>query len=140
MKKRSILFVLIFLPLIFFSQEGKWEIRVNNRVIVSTGTEDKTANTRIIKTRDWKRGGYLEIKFTEESPNAWKRSFILDDENDAQLWSGDSVTYLKISLMQLKQIFPGRKEINIYTIVAPANPQMAARIRRMHLCTIKISK
>jgi hypothetical protein len=140
MKKIALLFALAFLPLIIFSQEGKWEIRFNNRVIISTGTEDKAANTRIVKAREWKRSGYLEIKFLEGSPNAWKRSFILDDENDAQLWTKDSVTYLKISLMQLRQIFSGRKEINIYTIVAPANPQMAARIRRVHLCTLKIPR
>jgi hypothetical protein len=119
-------------------QDGKWMIKINGKPLLITSTEDKAANTKIIKSSVWRKSGYLELIYTESEPNAWKRSFQLVDENDNQLLSRDSTTKIKIPLYQLRKIFAGKKELTIYTVVAPANPDIMIRIRRVHLCTMKL--
>jgi len=79
----------------------------------------------------------LEISFTEDEPDTWWRSFHFNDEQDNELIRKDSVTYFKIPAKELQRIFTGKKEIRIYTTIAPRDPNLAVRIRRVHLCTLR---
>lgn len=135
------LFVLIALGFFSFSgqaQTGKWMIKLNGKLVLATATENQDANTKNIKSSDWKKKGYLEIIFTENEPNAWKRSFLFNDEAGQQLMTKDSVTRIKIPLAELRKTFAGKKELTIYTIVSPLDPTALARIRPIHLCTLKL--
>lgn len=120
------------------TQEGKWTIKMNGKILLSTSTEDEKTNTKKISLTEWKKTGSLELSFTDADPVFWIRSFLLVDENDVQLFNADSTIKLKISLSKLRKLFTGKKRIVIYTVARPSNPDIAVRIRRVHLCTLKL--
>lgn len=129
---------LLLLGLEGSAQSGSWKIKLNNKVLLSTNTESENKNARYIKRSDWLKNGFLEINFKETETGVWKRSFLFVDEADNQLLSKDSVTHAKIKITTLRKIFAGKREIRIYTIVAPLDPNLAIRIRRVHLCTLRL--
>ena len=89
-----------------------------------------------ISQLEWRKSGYLEVRYKEAEPDIFKRSFLFYDENDNQLLNKDSVTYTKIANTTLRKLFAGKKKMVIYVVIAPRNPMMMIRIRRMHLCTL----
>ena len=119
-------------------KEDSWKIKLNNKVLLATSREDEKANTKKITSAELKKNGYLEISFKEANPNTWKRSFLFFDKDDKQLLAIDSVTYTKMHIATLRKLFAGQKEIIIYTIVSPLDPNIAIRIRRVHLCTLRL--
>ncbi len=138
MKRIVLLAGLILSTLFVHAQEGKWKIKMNGKTLFYTSTENEKVNTKKISSSEWKKTGYLEISFTENEPDMWKRSFLLADENDEQLFTVENSTKAKIPLSKLRKLFVGKKVLTIYTIIAPVNPMMAIRMRRVHLCTLQL--
>lgn len=138
MQKLVVFLLLGFLSLSVQAQTGKWMIKLNGKVVVATAEENKDVNTKNIKSSEWKKKGYLEILFTENEPNTWKRSFLFNDESDQQLLTKDSVTKVKIPLAELRKTFAGKREVAIYTIVSPLDPTVMIRMKSIHLCTLKL--
>ena len=124
--------------MLLHAQTGTWKVSLNNKLLLSTSREDEKINTRNISLTSWKKKGYLEIRFKEVNPNSWRRSFLFFDEADNQLLAKDSVSYVKIPLTVLRKLFTGKKQIRIYTIIAPLDPNIAIRMRRVHLITLKL--
>lgn len=120
------------------AQEGKWKIKINGKTLLYTSIEDEKNNTKKISSSDWRKSGYLEIIYTETDPSFWKRSILFTDEKDNQLLSREGTTKAKIPLSTLRKLFAGKKEVVIYTVASPVNPDIAVRIRRVHLCTLKL--
>ena len=120
------------------AQSGSWKIRMNNKSLLATSHEDEKVNTKKIISSEWKKSGNLEIIFKEAEPNTWRRWFLFFDAEDNELLSKDSTTNAKISLSALRKLFIGKKEIRIYTVISPLDPNIAIRIRRVHLCTLKL--
>lgn len=118
--------------------QDSWKVKLNNKLLLATSKEDEKANIKKIKSTEWKKSGYLEIHFKEAYPNTWKRSFLFFDEQDEQLLAKDNVISVKLTIASLRKLFAGKKQIRIYTIVAPLNPGIAIRIRRVHLCTLQL--
>ena len=116
--------------------EDSWTIKLNNQTLLTTSKEDVATNTKRVKKFDWRKNGTLEVVFKEHEKSVWIRSFLFCDENDNQLLAKDSVSHTKISVGTLRSLFAGKKKIVIYTVVAPSNPMIAVRIRRIHLCTL----
>lgn len=137
--KINLLIAIIFLSQNMIQAQDSWTIRWNNKTILSANKEDEAANTRTIKLSDWKRNGNLEIIYKEAEPDTllW-HSFLLFDENDHQLISKEKTLVAKIPIAQLRKLFAGKKQIKIYTIVSPRDPTIAVRLRRIHLCTLKL--
>ena len=137
--KINLLIAIIFLSQNMIQAQDSWTIRWNNKTILSANKEDEAANTRTIKLSDWKRNGNLEIIYKEAEPDTllW-HSFLLFDENDHQLISKEKTLAAKIPIAQLRKLFAGKKQIKIYTIVSPRDPTIAVRLRRIHLCTLKL--
>jgi len=119
-------------------KEDSWKIKLNNKLLLATSKEDENANSKKLTSAEWKKNGYLEINFTESDPTSWKRSFLFYDEQDNQLLTKNNLTYSKVSIVSLRKLFAGKKEIRIYTIVSPRDPNIAIRIRRVHLCTLQL--
>ena len=119
-------------------QIDSWKIKLNNKVLLATSKENEKANTKKISSAELKKNGFLEISFKEASPNTWKRSFLFFDKEDNQLLAIDSVTYTKTHIATLRKLFAGKKEIRIYTTVSPLDPNIAVRVRRVHLCTLQL--
>lgn len=137
--KINLLIAIIFLSHNMIQAQDSWTIRWNNKTILSANKEDEAANTRTIKLLDWKKNGNLEIIYKEAEPDTllW-HSFLLFDENDHQLISKEKTLVAKIPIAQLRKLFAGKKQIKIYTIVSPRDPTIAVRLRRIHLCTLKL--
>ena len=115
------------------AQMGSWTIKLNNKEIVSTSTEDKQANCKKLKSSMWEETANLEINFREDEPDAWVRSFLFYDEDDNEIYRADSTTNLSISLEKLRTLYQGKKSLLIYTVVSPTDPNIAIRMRRVHL-------
>ena len=140
MKKKTFFVICILtVTLMLHAQDGNWKIKINNKTVLSTSKED-TANKIKIKRTEWQKSGYFEIIFTDNVQNTWSRSFLFYDSKDKELLRKDSTNDYKIPLKALRKLFAGEKEIKIYTIIAPLNPKIAIRIRRVHLCTLKLTK
>lgn len=120
------------------AQSGSWKVKVNNKPVLTTSKEDTLANKKTINRTEWKKTGNLEIIFTENEKDTWMRSFLFYDRADNELLRKDSNTHIIISLKELKKLFAGKKEIIIYTTIAPVDPNLAIRMRRVHLCTLRI--
>lgn len=137
---KNIVFIisLLFSFHLLQAQGGSWKIKLNNKTLIATSEESETTNTKKIVAAEWKKSGSLEILFTEAEKNTWIRSFLFYDNNENEILRKDSAVQMKISVAELKRLFAGKKEIIIYTTIAPVNPMIAIRIRRVHLCTLKL--
>lgn len=138
MKKIILLTGLIFSMLFAVAQSGSWVIKMNGRTILSTRQEDAIKNIKRVSRTDWKKSGNLEILFAEDEKNTWMRYFHLVDEMDNELLKKDSTTHAKIALAELQKAFAGKKQVKIYTTISPLDPNIAIRMRRVHLCTLQL--
>jgi hypothetical protein len=138
MKKMIIMAGILFHGIFSQAQSGSWKILLNNKTILSTGKEDEKENCKKIKASTWNKSGNLTIEYTEDEPGVWFRSFLFYDKDDNELLRKDSTTRFTISFAALKKLYRDKKEIIIYTTIAPVDPNMAIRIRRVHLCTLRL--
>lgn len=141
MKALIVTIITLLLSSAPFSQENKWQIKLHNKTILNTSKENPGKNITKVKENLWKKTGFLEINFidTDNDPE-WYRSFIFTDKNDEELLKLDSVSTTKVPLTQLRQLFRGKKEIFVYTIKMPKDPNVAmtVRLRRVHLITLQV--
>lgn len=112
---------------------GSWTIKLNNKEIVSTSKEDTQANCKKFKSSIWGKTANLEINFKEDEPDAWVRSFLFYDEDDNEIFRADSTTKFTISLQKLRTLYQSKKSLIIYTVISPTDPNIAIRMRRVHL-------
>lgn len=138
MKKFILITSLLFSTLFAVAQGGSWIIKMNSKTVLSTRQEDVVKNVKKINLSDWKKSGKLEIIFAEDEKNTWMRYFQLVDESDNEIVRKDSTTHVKISLIELRKLFAGKKTIKIYTTISPLDPNIAIRVRRVHLCTLQL--
>ncbi len=120
------------------AQTGSWKIKLNNKLILAAANEDEIKNIKKISATEWKKKGNLEINFTETDPDTWYRAFRFCDEADNELLVTDSSSTVKIPVSKLRALFKGKKKIVIYTTISPRDPNLAVRIRRVHLCTLRL--
>lgn len=120
------------------AQTGSWKIKLNNKLVLATANEDEVKNVKKITAAEWKKNGKLEIHFTETDPDTWYRAFRFCDEADNELLVTDSSSMVKIPISKLRTLFKGKKKIVIYTTISPRDPNLAVRIRRVHLCTLRL--
>ena len=131
---KLILFTLIFISTLKTNaQNGKWSISLNNKKIIETRTEDENKNRKVLKSTDWNKNGKIEISFKEDEPDTWIRTFLFYDEKDNEIFRADSTTKFSVSIEKLKTLYKGKKSINIYTVISPVDPNIAIRVRRVHL-------
>ena len=138
MKRFLFIITLLFATYLLPAQTGSWKIKLNGKTLLSTSTENANANKKKLKISDWNKSGSLEILFTENEKDTWIRSFLFYDKADNEILRKDSTVHAIISIKKLKKIFAGKKEIIIYTTIAPVNPNIAIRMRRVHLCTLQL--
>lgn len=131
---KLLLFTAVFISTISTSaQMGSWTIKLNNKEIVSTSKEDTQANCKKLKSSIWGKTANLEINFKEDEPDAWVRSFLFYDEDDNEIFRADSTTKFTISLQKLRTLYQSKKSLIIYTVISPTDPNIAIRMRRVHL-------
>lgn len=136
--KYFLFFIIIIFSSFFIHAQNSWQIIMNKKTALTGNDSNELPNTRNFNPSDWTKKGYLEINFKEATADFWKRSFQFDDETGNQLFSKDSTTKVKIPLRDLRKIYAGKKEIKIYTVASPLDPNIAVRMQRVHLCTLKL--
>lgn len=131
---KLILYTLISLSTLKMNaQDGSWTIRLNNKKLIETRKEDENKNRKLLKSTDWNKNGKIEISYKEDQPNTWIRTFLFFDEKDNEIYKTDSTIRFSISMDTIKTLYKGRKSINIYTVISPIDPNIAIRVRRVHL-------
>jgi len=131
---KLLLFITIFISTMNTNaQMGSWTIKLNSKKIITTSIEDENKNCKKLKSADWGKSGNLEISFKEDEPDAWVRSFLFYDEDDNEIKRADSTTKFIISLEKLRALYQGKKSLIIYTVISPTDPNIAIRMRRVHL-------
>ncbi len=138
MKKIISIIVLLMAATSMQAQTGSWTIKLNNKLLLATAKEDEVKNVKKITAAEWKKNGKLEIYFTETDPDTWYRAFRFCDEADNELLVTDSSSAVKIPISKLRAVFKGKKKIVIYTTISPRDSNLAVRIRRVHLCTLRL--
>lgn len=118
-----------------------WTVEHNKAVRLKATGENVAKNTLTIKASDLKAEGQLYINYTEAKPlKDWKRTFAVFDEKDNDLMSYSGSSF-KISNGKLRSLASdGITTIRIYTWALPTDPDLASRIRikRVHLCTVRL--
>lgn len=136
--KYFLFFFIIISSAFSIQAQNSWQIIMNKKTVLTGNDSNEFPDTRNFNPSDWTKKGYLEINFKEATADFWKRSFQFDDETGNQLFSKDSTTKVKIPLRELRKIYAGKKEIKIYTVASPLDPNIAVRMQRVHLCTLKL--
>lgn len=136
--KYFLFFFIIISSAFSIQAQNSWQVIMNKKTVLTGNDSNELPNTRNFNPSDWTKKGYLEIKFKEATADFWRRSFQFDDETGNQLFSKDSTTKVKIPLRELRKIYAGKKEIKIYTVASPLDPNIAVRMQRVHLCTLKL--
>ena len=123
------------------SKGNTWTVEHNKTVRLKAAGENEAKNTFTIRAADLKTEGQLYIDYTEAKPlKDWKRTFAVFDEKDNDLMSYSGSSF-KISNGKLRSLMSdGITTIKIFTWALPTDPDLASRIRirRVHLCTIKL--
>jgi hypothetical protein len=118
--------------------QGKWQIKMNKKVILTASAANDSANTKKIKQTEWKANGFLEVSYTETQSSSWHHSLHFADEAGNDLLVKDSTQTAKISLASLRKLFAGKKTIKIYLTISPPNPMMMAPSRMVTLAILKL--
>ncbi|MCC7401415.1 MAG: hypothetical protein IT214_08015 [Chitinophagaceae bacterium] len=133
------LIAILFSHHILINAQESWEIKWKKKTILTADKEDEAANTRKLKRCQWKKNGDLRIIYEEAGQDTllW-HSFLLFDEQDEQIFSVEKTLDAKIPINKLRELFSGKKQIRIYTIVSPRNPGIRVKMQRVHLCTLQL--
>jgi len=134
------IFSIALLSFISLSAQDSWKVMHNGKTILNTDVESVEKNTIEIKASELKKKSYLCISYNEAVKQGdWKRSIIVFDEKDNQLYKKENFT-VKIENSILMGLFNKSKVLKVYTTSLPKDPKLAAavRIRRVHLATIRM--
>lgn len=123
---------------LFADAQNSWKISLNKITVLTSSESNELLNTKIVKSTDWKKNGYLEVSYKETTPSAWLHSLQFTDEAGNQLMIKDSVTTTKIPIAVLRKLLAGKKQLKIYMILNPPNPMMMAPSRMLHLGTLRL--
>jgi hypothetical protein len=118
--------------------QGSWMISMNKKILISSSVSNEDLNKKAIKSSKWKKGGYLEVHYTEKAKPTWKHMIQLQDEKGNEILKKEDTSYAKLQLATLRKLFAGKKEIKIYMIISPPNAMMMAPLSIVHLGTLKL--
>lgn len=134
--------ILAVLTILFFaaavSAQNSWSVVLHKKVLLIGKTGDEQKNVKLIRSSDWKKNGYLEIRFKEDQPSSWHHSLRFTDEAGNEHLVKDSCVTARISTSSLRKTFAGKKQVKIYMMIAPTDPMSMAPARRFHLATLQL--
>jgi DNA polymerase II small subunit/DNA polymerase delta subunit B len=111
---------------------------MNKKIVISSAVSDEKINQKAIRSTEWKKTGYLEVRYKEQTKSNWKHMFQLTDEAGIEILNKEEAVSAKWQLSSLRKLFAAKKEIKIYMIISPPNSMMAAPSRMIHLGTLKL--
>lgn len=136
--------ILTFLMALAFSvpalaQDG-WKVVHHGKERLSTSAENPAGNVVTLKNADLLRTGNLVVRYKEQSAqDGWQRWIAVFDPEDNELFKSRT-TQLVVPNARLRALLKKSPTLKVYTWALPTDPELAARIRirRVHLCTLKL--
>jgi hypothetical protein len=148
MKRFICVFVASFTCLLSFAQnEINWSVFHDKRKLFHSSIENEEQNNIALRLSELKSDKNFIITYTGTGSNTtdkkgeWVRTIGIYTSADKELFRKDSST-VKIPDLKLKYMLQESKMLKVYTWSLPKDPKEAARvrIRRVHLCTIILTK
>jgi hypothetical protein len=136
--KFPVLLMGLLMSSFFAVAQDSWRIVLNGKVVLTSHQSDETVNTKLIKSSEWKKNGYLEVTYKEMNPGMWHYTLQFSDETGANLLEKVGVKTARISTSTLRKLLRGKKQLKIYIVISPSDPKMAAPTRMIHLGTLKL--
>ncbi|HUR66937.1 MAG TPA: hypothetical protein VMZ03_11375 [Chitinophagaceae bacterium] len=136
--KRPLILLLLLFAVGFVEAQYNWNIVLQKKILLKGNEVNEEKNVRVVKSSDWKKSGYLEVYFREEHPSRWKHTIRFTDELGTEMMIKENVFSTKISTTSLRKTFAGKKQVKIYMVIAPADPNIMAPARMIHLATLKL--
>jgi len=136
--KTFILILGLIMSSFFAGAQDSWRIVLNGKLVLSSHVSNETVNSKVIKSSEWKKNGYLEVSYKESSASGWHHALQFADENGATLLEKDGVSTAKITTSSLRKLWLGKRQLKIYIVIAPSDPRMGAPARLIHLGTLKL--
>ena len=112
-----------------------WTVQLNSKTLLTANTEDTTANT--ISVNDLKKGSLIVTYVPGAVEGQRKRRIMVFDANDRELYSEQTLS-LVIPVKNLKKWKLTSPRIKIYTVPVLDEGGALVRLRRVHLCTIRL--
>ena len=136
--KIPVLIMSILISSSFAEPLDSWRIVLNGKLVLASHESNETVNSKLIKSSEWKKNGYLEVRYKETQPSTWKHSLQFADENGVNLLVKDGVNSAKISVSSLRKLWRGKKQLKIFMVISPPNEMILAPTRIIHLGTLKL--
>lgn len=134
MKQLFFIILIVSLSLVASSQE-RWTVQLNTRAVLTATEEDTTRN--VVKLDDLKKGSLIVTYHPGKVQNERKRRVMIYDQNDQELYSKESHS-ITVPVASLKKWRLTSPVIRVYTIPVLGEEGANVRLRRVHLCTIKL--
>ncbi|HEU4470898.1 MAG TPA: hypothetical protein VFR58_07445 [Flavisolibacter sp.] len=137
MKHIYLLMMMVFLGTATQAQDS-WKVRLGWSQVLNTAQED-TARNVIVLDAD-RRIRPLTLVYLERTTGpGWERFLAVFDENDREVLQQKG-KQLRISRSGLSDLLKSSSTLKIYTWALPIDPEIRAtiRVRRVHLCTIRL--
>lgn len=122
----------------FAGAQDSWRIVLNSKLMLASHESNEAVNIKLIKSSEWKKNGYLEVSYKVMTLGNWHYALQFTDENGVELLMKDSVKTAKIPTSSLRKLLSGKKQLKIYMVISPPNPQMMGPTRMIHLGTLKL--
>ena len=116
------------------SQE-RWTIQLNSKTLLTATGEDTTRN--VVKANDLKKGSLIVTYHPGKVENERKRRIMIYDINDRELYAKETHS-ISIPVASLKKWRLTSPQVKVYTIPVLGEEGANVRLRRVHLCTIKL--
>lgn len=136
--KKFVFLLCMLLSLAVANGQGKWKVVLNKKLLLTASLSNDSANTKMIRSTDWKSAGYLEVSYVEAEPSGWRHAIHFADERGNDVLVKDSSKTAKIQLASLRKLFAGKKTVKIYMTIAPSNPMIMAPARMVTLAILKL--
>lgn len=136
--KRLPVILLALLSVGVAQAQHSWNIVLHKKILLKGNVIDEEKNVKLVKSADWKKSGYLEVHFKEQPSSPWKHTIRFTDELGVELLVKENVLSTKIATATLRKTFAGKKQVKIYMIIAPTDPNIMAPARMIHLATLKL--
>ena len=116
------------------SQE-RWTIQLNSKTLLTATGEDTTRN--LVKANDLKKGSLIVTYHPGKVENERKRRIMIYDINDRELYAKEAHS-ISVPVASLKKWRLTSPQVKVYTIPVLGEEGANVRLRRVHLCTIKL--
>ncbi|HEY0042190.1 MAG TPA: hypothetical protein VGB71_16075 [Flavisolibacter sp.] len=116
------------------SQE-RWTIQLNSKTLLTATEEDTTRN--LVKANDLKKGSLIVTYHPGKVENERKRRIMIYDINDRELYAKETHS-ISVPVASLKKWRLTSPQVKVYTIPVLGEEGANVRLRRVHLCTIKL--